>query len=173
MKKNRKLVIGALLICVSLFSSMTAAYANEDVKLSISQWFNREVNAIVNNSVSNMESELNAEKERLLKQLNEDKQRAISEVEQYKAQELALYNQKIAEINSQLIEMPVEENEIVSTENGSVPFKNPSDEQDLGGTNMKDNEKQAGPTENTTVEMETENVESNPSAELENEESGQ
>jgi predicted PurR-regulated permease PerM len=100
MKKIKKLSIITLLLCLCFFSTITISYAVE-ASPNLIEWLHTQVDKMVNNSISNIESEVNAKKEELMEQIEIEKERAAEDLEKYKQEQLELYHQQLSEIVSE------------------------------------------------------------------------
>jgi hypothetical protein len=99
-KKWIKLAVTTLLLCLCFFSTITVSFA-EKASPNLIEWLHTQVDKMVNNSISNIESEVNAKKEELMEQIEIEKERAEEDLEQYKEEQLELYHQQISEIVSE------------------------------------------------------------------------
>jgi hypothetical protein len=99
-KKWIKLAVTTLLLCLCFFSTITVSFADK-ASPNLIEWYHKRIDKMVNNSISNIESEVNAKKEKLMKQIEIEKERAAEDLEKYKQEQLELYQQQLNEIVSE------------------------------------------------------------------------
>jgi hypothetical protein len=99
-KKRIKLAVTTLLVCLCFFSTITVSFADK-ASPNLIEWYHKQIDKMVNKSISTIESEVNAKKEELMEQIELEKERAEEDLEQYKEEQLELYHQQLSEIVSE------------------------------------------------------------------------